>query len=136
MSLLNYVSAKEGQKRKRDDDGDSKTTDSKTKDKKYDATNRQRRFQSHWKNMWSWLEYLDTENKMFCRICRKYPSISESRAVGIKNQFVEGTSYFRIGAIKSHAESKAHLECSNHFRQQEELQNRKSFITFQIQTYH
>jgi hypothetical protein len=122
QAITSFFSPKGGQpvtplKRKRDidDDGDQKQS----KDKRYDLTKRTRRFQPHWKLQWTWLDYLETEDKMYCTVCKQFPSISEPRATGIKNQFVQGTDNFRTGTIKAHDESTAHKECIIHFRHKE-----------------
>lgn len=79
------------------------------KNVKYDTTKRQRNFQPHWVDCYPWLEYIDSEGKMFCSYCKQYSKLAQ---VGNSpSVFVSGSDNFRIEPIKSHDMSGSHKAC-------------------------
>ena len=74
----------------------------------YDATKRCRKFKSHWKNEYPWLQYDPVIDKMWCDVCREFFSRTKG---GPSNTFVEGSDYFRLDAVKDHNKSKCHKDC-------------------------
>ena len=62
---------------------------------------RVRRFCQKWLDTFSWLEYKETENAMYCMWCVN---------AGFKNSFTSGNSHFHIDFLRCHMTSKAHQE--------------------------
>ena len=56
-----------------------------------------RKFHPQWKNDFSWLQYDEDEDNMWCGVCREY---CRTTKVGPSNAFVEGTNYFKVERIK------------------------------------
>ena len=66
-----------------------------------------RKFHPQWKNDFSWLQYDEDEDNMWCGVCREY---CRTTKVGPSNAFVEGTNYFKVERIKQHDTSKIHTD--------------------------
>lgn len=62
-----------------------------TKDSKYDKHEHSCRFLWQWTDNSPWVEYLETDDKMFCRNCCDSPSTANS-----ENQIVQGHSHSTV----------------------------------------
>ncbi|XP_071100836.1 uncharacterized protein [Haliotis cracherodii] len=66
---------------------------------------RMRRFQPHWQDAYPWVFFDEVLGKMFCRICKENPDVSDPASA----YFTGGCSNFQIMSLQSHAKSKGHI---------------------------
>ncbi len=110
MDLRRYFSPAEPNKTGQGEEGTAKEKETITKRKSsekldYEAK-RKRSFLVSWTKEFLWLEHDKLNNIMFCRVCREFPSISDSTS-----SFVTGTSNFRKDPIRTHEKSLHHKKC-------------------------
>ncbi|XP_006823478.1 E3 SUMO-protein ligase KIAA1586-like [Saccoglossus kowalevskii] len=85
--------------------------DKRSKNQRYDDSKCQRKFLPKWIDQWPWLQH--RQDKIFCQVCLKYPSIAKPS--GKRNAFFDGCDIFRVESIRSHESSRPHLECFAYF---------------------
>ncbi|XP_067686150.1 zinc finger protein 862-like isoform X2 [Haliotis asinina] len=70
---------------------------------------RMRRFQPHWQDSYPWVFFDEVLGKMFCRICKENPDVSDPASA----YFTGGCSNFQIMSLQSHAKSKGHISAED-----------------------
>lgn len=69
-----------------------------------EKSQRQRSFQTSWKQGRPWLVFED--NLMFCKVCKE--ATAADATVGHKNSFVSGNAQLKVESIKLHEDSRNH----------------------------
>uniref|UniRef100_A0A8C4NB63 TTF-type domain-containing protein n=1 Tax=Eptatretus burgeri TaxID=7764 RepID=A0A8C4NB63_EPTBU len=77
------------------------------------ANKRRRLYQPHWEETYLWLEHDEKKDLMFCKWCRKYPTLARWGHKGSSKLFVDGCRNYRIESIKHHEKSHHHRECKH-----------------------
>ena len=72
--------------------------------RQYEKSQRQRLFQTSWKQGRPWLVFED--NLMFCTVCKE--ATAADVTVGHKNSFISGNAQFKVESIKLHEEFQNH----------------------------
>lgn len=63
-------------------------------------------FRKEWKEEYTWLEYIEDEGKMHCRVCKDFPKIADKNS-----SFFTGNNSFHMSNVKGHDQSRKHVRC-------------------------
>jgi hypothetical protein len=105
------------------------------KNRKYDSQKRERKFQQHWQDTYTWLLYNKEENTMSCNVCKEYPKLA-STIPGQTPVFVTGTDNFRIEPIRCHELSAPHKSCLSQLEKEHLLFTSNCSLSYNVFKYH
>ena len=54
---------------------------------------------------YTWLKYNEGNKKMFCSLCKEYPTLAGH------NSFVSGSTTYHLTIIRSHDSGESHIQC-------------------------
>lgn len=78
----------------------------------------QRKTLKEWLQSFTWMQFDENSDKVFCRICREFPKIADKK----KTKFVEGLTPFKKETLVIHAKSRCHILCVKQLQAQEKFE--------------
>jgi hypothetical protein len=75
-----------------------------------------RHYLPEWEKTWPWLYFEKEKGLMYCKYCKEFPDIAQSKGPGKINTFLEECSHFRVESMKSHEKSEQHLNSTVYFK--------------------
>ena len=110
MTLLDLWKIERKENNKRPSPSNEENISTTMKKKKYEES-RVCKFNQAWKKEFPWVEFDEAENEMFCRLCRKYPSVCDKSShlfLGIDHSSLTG---FCRESLISHNSNQCHYFC-------------------------
>lgn len=130
-SLKYFEGAMPGKRRKKTDE------EKRMRQKEYEDNRKKRTFNEKWQEQRSWLEFDADQGKMFCTECKEY--YGRKGDADDKNQFLNGSTNFRLSSVDDHGKSKVHLKAHDFVLNrlktlEEKMQSKAGKALSQLQT--
>jgi hypothetical protein len=90
-------------------DKQNKAKDRKEEYKEYESKKRSRSYQTAWESEFTWLQYKESECKMYCKICLEaFTTDTRTNKQEFMSNFVIGTDNFKKDVVRNHDKCEIH----------------------------
>ena len=87
-------------------DKQNKAKDRKKEYKEYESKKRSQSYQTAWEQEFTWLQYKESECKMYCKICLE--AFTKTNKQEFMSNFVIGTDNFKKDVVRNHDNCEIH----------------------------